>query len=883
MTLTADIELKHVQFDNIPDELKSIDTWVLWRAEKRTKKDGTEYLTKIPMQTSGGNAGSTLENTWASYEEVKEAYESGKGEGVGIILNGRHDLFVLDIDDTTESEHYEHFKHATYCELSPSGNGIHIYMLGDKPKEHRSVSPNNNSLELFSDEKFITVTGDTLTDIDYVAELNSHIENLIKNEFPPNEYSLGNINLNEPLKIDTPHHDLTKEEVMKIMSGSKFKNEISALMKGDISIKDYDHSSADWALASQLAFWTARDEQMSYEIFTESGLYSNDRGKRKTDEQYDLYVRQTIRKAILTKKKVFEPQGSSDYNFTFLEEPEQSLPRPYYIDHGFLYKKVIKGKGDNAEEVPVYISREVPRILYKLEDIENGDSYHLLEFENVRKKSKKTIQVPTKTIAYSRDLIELSTKGFSINSNNASELVNYFDKYESFTDIESKKTFTRLGHIKGHFVHPAIDNGYEIIAKDNEYQKMIDSFKTKGTLEDYQKEVFSLVNNSTTALFMIYSSLASLLLEHFKIDPLIVDLHGNTSIGKTVMLKVLASLFGNHEKLVMTWDSTEYNINQRAVFLNTFPLLIDDTQKAKFNSTVNKVVYQFSSGLERGRGKPDGLAETKEWRNILISTGENAITSFGENKGGQAPRTITIDAAPFNFDRETDPDKKTDFFRNIHKGIDNQYGTLAIEFYNQFESNKKYYKDAFEDFETDFRKRTDIDTIQRLGRAFAVIKLAGLILDEIKGFESDFEGVCDVVFDDMVKSNTALDKPMEILDNLLAELDSKRAFLLTDGDYPGKTEMIGGIKSEFVGVFPSYLNKLLGHEKNAVIKEWKERGWLVLDKSKESNQKSVKFGKTTRRMYCIDSFITRKLGYDFQAGVTGRSIREYESSEYDST
>lgn len=315
MALTTD-EVQAVEFDNVPQELKEIDSWVLWAAVE--KGNG---FTKVPLTKNGEYASSTNSSTWITFKEAQAAYENGIGSGIGIVLNREHDLYVLDIDGTTDHEYYERFKHATYCETSPSGNGIHVYMLGDKPKKHKKDGINDKSLELFSDVRFITVTGHICSEVEHVAELNSHIDHLIKNEFAPDEDSLS-VNLAEPLKIDTPQHNLSQHEVIQAMSKSRFKDDIAALMQGDISQYDYDHSRADWALISHLAYWTARNEKMMWDIFTESGLYDTGRGKRRTTAQYDTYVQETIRKAVLTKQKVYEPQSAGDYSIKINELPQ---------------------------------------------------------------------------------------------------------------------------------------------------------------------------------------------------------------------------------------------------------------------------------------------------------------------------------------------------------------------------------------------------------------------------------------------------------------------------------------------------------------------------------------------------------------------------------
>lgn len=320
MALKTD-KVLDVQFENVPQEMKDINCWVLWKVKETPKG-----YTKVPIQINGNYASSTDSKTWTTYEQVQEAHQRGTGDGIGIVLNNEHGLYVLDIDNTKEHGYYEEFKNATYCEYSPSGNGIHIYMLGNKPKRHKNES-SDTALEFFSDVRFMTVTGHQCSDIDYVAELDTHIDKLIEKEFTPGADDIT-VDLAEPLEIDTPQHDLTQEEVMQAMAKSEHSEEISMLMQGDISNYDNDHSRADWALISHLAYWTARNEEMMFKIFAESGLYNVDRGKRRTPAQYDLYVKETIRKAVIKKQKVYQPHGAQfDFNFDFIENDSNTIEK----------------------------------------------------------------------------------------------------------------------------------------------------------------------------------------------------------------------------------------------------------------------------------------------------------------------------------------------------------------------------------------------------------------------------------------------------------------------------------------------------------------------------------------------------------------------------
>lgn len=311
MVLKTD-DLRAVEFDNIPQEMRDINSWLLWRTEKKTDKNGETYYTKVPIQADGSSAMTNEPSTWTSFDNVERAYKDGKADGIGIVFTNSHRLYALDIDGTTDHEYIETHGQHTYCEYSPSGNGVHVYFMADKPKDSRKNGLHDERLELFSGSGFTTVTGHIRTSADEIIDNDSLIEKLIADEFPPDEYSLGSVDLIEPLEIDTPQHNLTKEEVIKAMTTkSPYKDEIIQLLRGEY---EGDRSTAVWNLMNQLAYWTARNEEMMWDIFTSYGMYDPYDGKRKTREQYDELRRLEIRKAIMNKTKVYEPYGVAAEN-----------------------------------------------------------------------------------------------------------------------------------------------------------------------------------------------------------------------------------------------------------------------------------------------------------------------------------------------------------------------------------------------------------------------------------------------------------------------------------------------------------------------------------------------------------------------------------------
>ena len=151
---------------SIPDDLKAMPRWVLWRNVHRTKSNGKVW-TKMPFTTMGSAASSTNPATWCTFDEAAYAYLMGDFDGLGIVLGG--DLHGIDLDDCRDPKTGELNEFATevvervhgYAEVSPSGTGLKIFCYtnldGARTKKEVGV-------ELYKDRRYFTVTGQVLPD-----------------------------------------------------------------------------------------------------------------------------------------------------------------------------------------------------------------------------------------------------------------------------------------------------------------------------------------------------------------------------------------------------------------------------------------------------------------------------------------------------------------------------------------------------------------------------------------------------------------------------------------------------------------------------------------------------------------------------------------------
>lgn len=134
------------QAQQLPAELRERDRWVLWNARK------------VPMQLDGTPASSTDPSTWASHRAVR-----GHGGRVGFVLGagiGCIDLdhCLIDGAPTAAAAEFLATLPPTFIEISPSGDGLHVWGLLPEARGSRTVA-GGLSIETYSVGRYITVTG----------------------------------------------------------------------------------------------------------------------------------------------------------------------------------------------------------------------------------------------------------------------------------------------------------------------------------------------------------------------------------------------------------------------------------------------------------------------------------------------------------------------------------------------------------------------------------------------------------------------------------------------------------------------------------------------------------------------------------------------------
>lgn len=259
-----------VQSDTIPGQLRAIPRWVVWRYEPNAKRD---KWTKVPHRADGnGPASSTNPDTWTTFADALAAYQAGEWDGIGFVVGDG--IAGGDVDDCRDPETGELSEDAryiittanTYTEASPGAHGLRYFALGALPPKGRK----RGSFELYDGGggRFLTVTGQHVEGTP--ATLHERTDQLatIHAQYiaPPERPQPARTS---PRGTDVRHED---RDVLEAMWRSEKASEVRSLWEGDTSAHKGDHSSADLALASHLAWWTNYDPEQTDRLFRASDL-----------------------------------------------------------------------------------------------------------------------------------------------------------------------------------------------------------------------------------------------------------------------------------------------------------------------------------------------------------------------------------------------------------------------------------------------------------------------------------------------------------------------------------------------------------------------------------------------------------------------------------
>ncbi|MBE7461911.1 MAG: hypothetical protein HS116_00330 [Planctomycetes bacterium] len=219
--------MPYVSLAHLPASLKAIPQWVCWRHEPVKGRQ-----TKVPYAPNGsGKASSTDPATWATFEAACDAIESGGHSGLGFVFAAGGGIVGVDLDhclkDGVLHPEAERIVRTldSYTEISPSGDGLHVLLLGKKHTAAcaKPAMPWGGECAIYEKSRFFVMTGNLFpgypTDLQARQAELQHICTMVWPAAGANEkvHELSAEGLS--IRQIAEHLNIAKSSVQRLLSG----------------------------------------------------------------------------------------------------------------------------------------------------------------------------------------------------------------------------------------------------------------------------------------------------------------------------------------------------------------------------------------------------------------------------------------------------------------------------------------------------------------------------------------------------------------------------------------------------------------------------------------------------------------------------------------
>jgi hypothetical protein len=457
-----------------------------------------------------------------------------------------------------------------------------------------------------------------------------------------------------------------------------------------------------------------------------------------------------------------------------------------------------------------------------------------------------------------RRLLECASRGFPVASDNSREIAKYLHAFEArnYHQLEQINISSHLGwqgrqgesgFLWGHELLAAADApGIQFHGGAEGADQIAAGFHSRGTIEGWRATVTPL-HEFPRALIGFYTAFVPPLLMILQGRAFVLDLCSKTTVGKTTILRVAASVWGcpdEHDpnSLLRSWYTTQVGVERLSAILTSLPLILDESKLAP-EGMIQAVVYGYSSGQGRNRGNTRSLARTGTWNGVLLSSGEAPLTSY-TNAGGVRTRCLEIRGLPFN-----QQDVRTaEITRELNIGVLTDYGHAGPALVRYLVGHRDEWDAWRQHFNQETKRYAAVAAAcpegQRLAEAPAAISTAINLVHAAINLPWDAElghAALDRVFPEMISEVDDASGEERALRAVMSWAASREETFHGREQAPSNRRWSGrwdpGEGYRFIGFYPTVLEgalRELGFEPGAILPGWKRRGWLDTKKDRES-------------------------------------------------
>lgn len=509
-------------------------------------------------------------------------------------------------------------------------------------------------------------------------------------------------------------------------------------------------------------------------------------------------------------------------------------PGGYQFSMGAGISKVIQSTGNTKRltSTPVIIGKHILNVDTNQKSVE-------VRFCTPGVKGWKSITMRAAAAFSGKSLMEAADSGLNISDSTAKDLAEFLRAFDGIPGNVAKMDYvesvSRLGWRGKSFVLPG-DDKYEIDMTGD--GGITDAMHASGTLDDWRR--LAGLAKTDVARFIVDAAFAGPLLSLTGSRNQIFHIYGPSQGGKTALLTIAASAWGEPKKFMKSFNATKTAHERNAKVANDTLLVVNERETLQAKDAdrfVDELIYMWEGGQTKGRGNPDGLRGMDSWRLTVLTSGERQLTRESSLMGTKT-RVIEIKADPFIAEADC---------ADVYDLSADNYGMAARMFIDRLkEVDRAEIKKLLRDTEKRYREEMPDKMMPHI-KAVSVVAVAGMYMRQwIMGekLEDVKESVLQsgiAVLTQQAGKNDAKDwqRAKDFVDGWIAGNVASFSF---EGKDARSIKEIGAFLEGGIYVYPAALREALagaGFVPNQIISQFADNGVIYVDTENGKRRSTV--------------------------------------------